>query len=196
MKSTSLFLAATISLLNLAFSAPAPIPGQGYYLKVIGGNSLTSGSLLRDNNTYTLGVTPPPYDDGVYGDHPNPISVSTENTNEIIISPTEPHPGPVSGRLALVQDNGVGDWTLSKAFPRPGGEEGWNIGPDRENAVVEVYGWEFADAESGKEMVLRWKDEGRWVAAKTQVNPPEGGEGFERWVVHWLQGMCAPKCYL
>lgn len=190
MKLHHCFLALAV-LYPSALTAAAPTPGQAFYLKVVGGDALTSGAVLRDNNTYDLGVTPPPYyNNGGYGDHPSPISVSTENANELIVSPTNPHPGPISGRLALVS-NGPGDWTLSKAFPQSDGT--WNVGPGRESATVKVYGWEFKDAIWGSGTVLRWTDptsSGRWIAVKNTINPPDG-PSYVRWVIHWLEGTCA-----
>ncbi|KAF2247100.1 hypothetical protein BU26DRAFT_341746 [Trematosphaeria pertusa] len=186
MKPTSLFF--TVAAL-VASTLSAPTPGQGFYLKVVGGNSITSGALLRDNNTYDLGVTPPPYyNSNGYGDFPKPISISKENASELLVSPTNPHPGPISGRLALVSD-GPGDWTLSKAFPQSGGS--WNVGPDRENATVKTVGWQFKSVPWGSGTVLRWSDKscsGRWIAVKTHVKPYEGPE-FDRWVIHWYEVM-------
>lgn len=174
--------------------AAVPSPGQTFYLKVVGGNALINDSVLRDNNTYNLGVTPPPYyNNPPYGDHPTPISISTSNTSEFLISPTNPHPGPISGRLALVSD-GAGDWILSKAFPQSGG--GWNVGPGRDNVTVKVVGWEFKDAiwDCGA-TVLRWADatsSGRWIAVKSTETPFEG-EPYVRWTVHWFEGMYSTK---
>lgn len=172
-------------------SATAPAPGQGFYLKVVGGNALLNGAVLRDNNTYDLGVTRSPYyDAGAYGDHPSPISISTQNASELLVSPTNPHPGPISGRLALVSD-GVGDWTLSKAFPQSEGS--WNVGPNRDGVMVKVVGWEFKDAIWGSGTVLRWADatsSGRWIAVKKIVD--SDGFQFERWVIHWFEGMFDP----
>ncbi|KAF2257954.1 hypothetical protein CC78DRAFT_538165 [Lojkania enalia] len=185
--------ALSLTLINLCASlssATTPCPGEAFYLKVVGGNDLTSGAVLRDNNTYDLGVTPPPYyNNAPYGDHPSPIYISTSNSSEVLIAPTNPHPGPIAGRLALVS-NGTGDWTLSKAFPQPGGE--WNVGPNRDNATVKVVGWEFKDAiwNCGT-TVLRWSDptcSGRWVAVKTTMVPYEGNP-YVRWALHWFEVM-------
>ena len=180
--------------LYAAVLAATPPPGQAFYLKVVGGNTLINGAVLRDNNTYDLGVTPPPYyNSPPYGDRPIPISISTTNASELLVSPTNPHPGPISGRLALVSD-GAGDWTLSKAYPQSGGL--WNVGPGRENAVVKVVGWEFKDAIwGGGATVLRWTDatsSGRWIAVKSTVTPFEGAP-YVRWVVHWFEGMYGAK---
>jgi hypothetical protein len=181
---------AVLGLMSASSYAAAPAPGQAFYLKVVGGNALTSGAVLRDNNTYDLGVTAPLYYDNppYAGDHPSPISISTDNLSELIISPTNPHPGPISGRLALVS-NGPADWTLSKAFPQSEGR--WNVGPDRDNATVKVYEWKFKDAPWGNgATVLRWSDtkcSGRWIAAKKNVTPFEGPP-YVRWVIHWLEG--------
>jgi hypothetical protein len=186
MKSTLSLLAT--ALLASTLSAAAPTPGQAFYLKVVGGNSVVSGAVLRDNNTYDLGVTPAPYyNSPPYGDFPSPVSVSSTNPTELIISPTNPHPGPISGRLSLVSA-GNGDWTLSKAFAQSGGT--WNVGPGRDGATVKVYGWGFTEA-NGKTL-LRWVDgiAGRWIAVKTVVVPWEGAP-YDRWIIHWLQGMFA-----
>ncbi|KAF2111204.1 hypothetical protein BDV96DRAFT_666466 [Lophiotrema nucula] len=187
MKPTSALLSFACLLITVS-SATAPPPGQTFYLKVVGGNTLTSGAVLRDNNTYDLGVTSPPYFDSLpYGDHPSPISVATDSSGELIVSPTNPHPGPISGRLALVS-NSSGDWTLSKAFPQPGGI--WNAGPDREDATVKTVGWEFRDATwGGGATVLRWADassSGRWIAVKKDVQLFEGAP-YVRWVLHWVE---------
>ena len=171
-----------------AVLAQAPPPGQPFYLKVVGGNTLINGAVLRNNNTYDFGVTPPPYyNSPPYGDHPIPISISTTNTSELLISPTNPHPGPVRARLALVSD-GAGDWILAKAIPQSGGL--WNVGPGRDNAVVKVVGWEFKAAIWGGATVLRWADatsSGRWIAVKSTVTPSDGAP-YAKWVVHWFEG--------
>lgn len=168
-------------------TSAAPTPGQAFYLHLSSSIPLLSGAVLRDNNTYDFGVTPAPYyNNPPYGDHPSPISVSSTNPAELIVSPTNPHPGPISGRLSLVSA-GPGDWTLSKAFSTDGVV--WNVGPGREDAVVKVYEWGFEDSQAGA-TVLRWKEgpEGRWIAVKGIVEPWEGA-AYERWVVHWLEGM-------
>ncbi|KAF2683787.1 hypothetical protein K458DRAFT_418772 [Lentithecium fluviatile CBS 122367] len=184
MKSTfSLLIAAVFTS---ALPSAAPTPGQPFYLKVVSDNALLSDAVLRDNNTYDLGITPPPYySNPPYGDFPSPVSVSSTNASELIVSPTNPHPGPISGRLALVSA-GEGDWTLSKAFPQPG--EAWNVGPGKEGAVVRVYGWGFVDGEGVVGTVLRWVDgiKGRWIAVRTVVAPWEGAP-YERWVLHWRE---------
>ncbi|KAF1952179.1 hypothetical protein CC80DRAFT_508231 [Byssothecium circinans] len=183
MKESKVFFSA-FAAISAAVSLAAPTPGQGFYLKIVGGNALTSGAVLRDNNTYDLGVTPAPYySNPPYGDHPLPISVSAESATTLIVSPTNPHPGPISGHLALVQA-GEWDWTLSKAYPQPGGT--WNVGPGRDGAVVKESGWNFAEV-NGK-TVLRWAlSNGKWVVVKTIITPFEGAP-YERWVVHWVEG--------
>jgi len=165
-------------------SLAAPTPGIAFYLKVSGGPPITTTPVLRDNNTYDLGITPAPYySNPPYGDHPLPISISTTNASELIVSPTNPHPGPISGRLALVVA-GPDDYTLSKAFPQSGG--GWNVGPDRLNAVVKTTGWRFVGDK------LKWLegDCWKWAIVKKVITPFDG-PAYERWVVHRVKGTCS-----
>jgi len=176
-------LTLIISLSSCATCA-APAPGVPFNLKVLGGNAISQNVLLRDNNTYFLGVSKPPYADGIYGDNPLVFSISTQNATEIIISPTAPHPGPISGRLALVE-NAPNDWVLSKAFPPVEGRPYWNIGKDSESAIVTTQGLGFAERDG--RTVLVWSGRGRWVIIETHTGDGNG-KSWDRWIVVWIRG--------
>ncbi|KAF2726730.1 hypothetical protein EJ04DRAFT_571000 [Polyplosphaeria fusca] len=180
LNSRTLLLCAFAALLEcVACSAPAP--GKGFYLNAIVLDAAINNTLLRDNNTYTLGLTQPPYADT---DHPSPISISTQNASELIVSPTNPHPGPISGRLALVQ-NGPNDWVLVKAFPPVEGRPYWNVGEDSETAVVKTSDWGFGE-KNGK-TVLTWNGASFWYTLRGRHSSGDG-KGYDRWMIFWAKG--------
>jgi hypothetical protein len=142
---------------------------SSFWLRVVGGNELVDNKLLRNNNTYSLGVSLPPYNPS---DHFSRLTIFSapdiSSAPNITVVPTNPHPGPIAGHLAL---NGTAPSSSTsfkfKLF------ETWH--PDTEPGEIHLDNWSSTQDDGGKTW-LRYDGQGeglggqgRWVAIKGET---------------------------
>lgn len=141
-----------------------------YFLAFIGGDTAIDGQLFRLNNSSPIispGVSEPPYNPA---DHYTRFSDSEAGKLRVI--PTNPHPGPVSGYLALAEDENVqGALRLV---------ETWQ--PNSEG--VQASGWKIKRQCDGTSL-LRFGSsrDNRWIAVEEQT-----AQGGKRWIPWWVTG--------
>lgn len=141
-----------------------------YFLRFVGGNTVINGQLLRLNTSTQAspGVSEPPYNPA---DHYSRFSDSV--AGELRVVPTNPHPPPVPGFLALSEDESVqGALRLI---------ETWH--PETEG--VQVSGWRIQRPRCGGSSLLRFGEgsQNRWIAVQEVTT-----QGVTRWVPWWVTG--------
>ncbi|PKS11266.1 hypothetical protein jhhlp_003028 [Lomentospora prolificans] len=141
-----------------------------YFLRFVGGNTVIDGQLLRLNNSspnISPGVSEPPYNPA---DHYTRFSDST--AGELHVVATNPHPPPVTGYLALSEDD-----TVEGALRLI---ETWQ--PTSEG--VQTSGWRILRKCDGTAL-LRFGEgnDNKWIAVQEQTP-----QGFTRWVPWWVTG--------